>query len=332
MRARFVVIAAACLFGWIRPSPAETLYNFEFAGWTGSAFSEPDGRTLSHCAAFANYQNGVSLAFLLWRDRRWGMSFANHSWSLTKGQTYDIKLALDADPPSAAQAVAVSTEAVVVTLGVNARDRFIKARELRMKTAGQEFSFTLAGTAQLMPALQRCMETNRSPQPAMAQSNPFVAPAEKGVPPSQIIQSHRAEATALLTKILSGAGIAGFRIAEIDKSYKHDVYWIAGKLFGGIDVIVDKTPELISATTIGDDATICKGKFASGSTPASETGWFRGFTKCDLGDRSATGFFVIVPRNAGGYYMIFTGSFESEEPARQRDADIRQAAFVILGK
>jgi hypothetical protein len=332
MRVRLFVFAVACLFAGLKPSAAETLYNFEVAGWTGSAFSDPDSRKLSHCAAFANYQNGVSLAFLLWRDRHWGMSVANHSWSLTKGQTYDVMLNLDSDPPSAAQAVAVSTEAVVVTLGSNAKDRFMKARQLRMKTAGQEFSFTLAGTAQLMPALQRCMETNPNTPPAVAQSNPFVATAERGIPSTQMVQSHRAEATALVTKILGNAGITGFRIVEIDKSYKHDVYWTAGKLFGGIDVIVDKTPELISATTIGEDATVCKGKFASGSMPASEAGWFRGFTKCDLGDRAATAFFVIAPRPAGGYYMIATGSFESEEPARQKDADIRQAAFVILSK
>jgi hypothetical protein len=332
MRVRSVVFGAVCLFGWTSASSAEAPSTFEVAGWTGSAYSDADGRAFTHCAAFANYQNGVTVAFVFSRDRRWGMTVTNPSWSLTKGKTYDILLYLDSDPPSAAQAVALVTDGVVVTLGANAKERIIKAHELHMKAAGQEFSFSLAGTAQLLPALQRCTEMNQNAQPAAAPSNLFATATNKGARPSQIIQPHRAEATALMTKILAGAGITGFRIAEIDRAYTHDVYWTVGKLFGGIDVVVDKTPELISAGTIGGDATSCKGRFASGSMPASEAGWFRGFTKCDLADRSATGFFVIVPRSAGGYYMIFTGSFESEEPARQKDADVRQAAFVILSK
>ena len=333
MRLRVTVLVLACLFGSIRPSPADTtLYNFEVAGWTASVLSGPDGRTFGRCGGFANYANGISLAFVLGRDFRWSIGLVNPAWSLTTGQTYDVLLNLDSDPPSVAQAVAVSTAAVQIAITDNAKDRFVKARELRVKTAGQAFAFSLAGTAQLLPALRRCVETNLN-QPASTQSsNPFVATPGAGMPASQIVQRHRAEATALLANILGRAGIAGYRVLELDESYKHDAYWVAGRLFGGIDIILDKTPELISASTISDDARTCKGKFAPGSIPASESGWFRLFTQCNMGDKVGTAFAVIVPRNSGGYYMIATGSVESDEAARQKDADIRQAVSVILGR
>jgi len=327
MRLRVTVLALACLLGSIKPSPAATLYNFEVAGWTASALSGPDGRTFSHCGGFANYENGVSLAFVLLRDFRWGVGIVNPAWSLTTGQTYDALLNLDSDPPSVAQALAVSTAGVQIEITDKAKDRFIKARELHVKTAGQAFAFRLTGTAQLLPALRRCVETNLNLPGSTQSPNPSLATP----PASQIIQRHRAEAVALLTSILGRAGITGYRILEIDQSYTHDAYWVAGRLFGGIDIILGKTPELISASTISDDARICKGRFASGSIPASERGWFRLFTQCEMGDKTGTAFAVIVPRNSGGYYMIATGSGESDEDARQKDADVRQAALVVLG-
>ncbi len=332
MRLRVTVLAVACLWGATKPAPAATLYNFEVAGWTASALSGPDGRTFSHCGGFANYQNRVSLAFMLLRDFHWRIGFVNPAWSLTTGQTYEVLLNLDSDPPTVAQAVAVSTAGVEIAITDNAKDRFVKARELHVKTAGQAFDFSLAGTAQLLPALRRCVETNLG-QPRSAQSsNPFVAAPDARMPASQIIQRHRAEAIALVTNILSRAGISGYRILGMDESFTHDAYWVAGQLFGEIDVILDKTPELIYASEISDDASKCKGKFASGSIPASESGWFRMFAQCSMGDKVSTAFAVVVPRNSGGYYLISTGSVESDEAARQKDADIRHAASVVLGQ
>ena len=330
MRLRVTGLIVACLLRAIESSPADTLYNFEVAGWTVSALS--DGGTFSRCGGFANYANGISLAFVLARDFRWSIGLVNPAWSLTTGQTYDVMLNLDSDPPTGAQAVAVSTAAVQIAIADKARDRFVKARELHVKTAGQAFAFSLAGTAQLLPALHRCVETNLAQAGSAQSSNPFVRTPGPGVPASQIVQRHRAEATALAANILGRAGMTGYRILEADESYQHDAYWTAGRYFGGIDVVVDKTPELIYANSISDDARKCKGKFASGSIPATEGGWFRFFEQCEMADTVGTAFAVVVPRRTGGYYVISTGSSEPDEAVRQKDADIRQAASVILGQ
>ncbi len=329
MRLRIAALVLACLLGWSRPSPAATVYTVDVAGWAVSALSGPDGRTFSHCGGFATYENGVSLGFMLARDLRWGIGLANPAWSLTTGQAYEVLLNLDSDPPSAAQAAAVSAAGVWIAITESAKDRFIRARELHVKTAGTAFNFRLTGTAQLLPALRRCVEAYLDQPGKGPSSNPFVAAPGAGMSASPIIQDHRAEATALVANILSRAGISGYRIVDVDESYQHDAYWVAGQLFGGIDVVVGKTAELIYANSISEDARRCKGKFASGSIPASEGGWFRFFEKCDMGGTVGTAFGAIVPRNSGGYYMIATGSLD-DEAARQTDADIREAASLIL--
>jgi len=41
-------------------------------------------------------------------------------------------------------------------------------------------------------------------------------------------------------------------------------------------------------------------------------------------------FYFIMPRKAGGHYLIGIGALGSDEPARQAESDIRQA--VVTGR
>ena len=64
--------------------------------------------------------------------------------------------------------------------------------------------------------------------------------------------------------------------------------------------------------------------------PADKNGEWRTFTKCGEDKDAVTVFYFIVPRKAGGHYLIGTGSLGSDEPARQIESDIRQA--VVTGR
>jgi hypothetical protein len=54
------------------------------------------------------------------------------------------------------------------------------------------------------------------------------------------------------------------------------------------------------------------------------------FTKCGEGEQGFTVYYFILPRKAGGHYLIGTGG--SDEPARQVESDIRRATLKVQGR
>ena len=112
-----------------------------------------------------------------------------------------------------------------------------------------------------------------------------------------------------------------------------DAAWRTDSLFGMVRIEPKEPPALISATTIAVDAAGCKSKFASGSIPATDKNDVpRMFTKCGEGDQGFTVYYFILPRKAGGHYLIGTGASGSDEPARQVESDIRQATLKVTGR
>jgi hypothetical protein len=43
-------------------------------------------------------------------------------------------------------------------------------------------------------------------------------------------------------------------------------------------------------------------------------------------------FYFVIPRKAGGHYLMGTGSVGTDEPARKTESDVRAAAFTLSGR
>jgi hypothetical protein len=91
--------------------------------------------------------------------------------------------------------------------------------------------------------------------------------------------------------------------------------------------------QAVATSLISQDAKNCKKAFASGSLPA-ETGskLVRLFTRCDTGKEAVISNYYVVPRQAGGLYVIGTYTEGEEEGSKSLDAGIRQAVFRALPK
>jgi hypothetical protein len=265
------------------------------------------------------------------------MAFAHPSWRLTQGQTYDIAFTVDQMPPLRARAVAVGPNLVEVPLADSTElfQRFRQGYQLRVAAAGQVLAFNLTGTSQVLPALLRCVQANLQPAGTTAvAANPFAAPANTTATPASQGRpaTYRAEAVSLAANILGSAGVIGFRFVEGDTAFA-DARWRTDQLFGMVRIEPKEPPGLISAEAIAVDAAGCRSKFASGSIPASDNNDVpRMFTKCGDGDQGYTVFYFILPRKAGGHYLIGTGTSGTEEPARQVESDIRQATLKVTGR
>jgi hypothetical protein len=339
---RFFVLFAICGAGLAtgpRPASAELMYNFPVGTWSAGAYTKQNTKQFNHCAAAANYNSGILMSFSVSRTFAWSMAFAHPSWRLTQGQTYDIAFTVDQMPPLRARAFAVGANLVEVPLADSTElfQRFRQGYQLRVGAAGQVLAFNLTGTSQLLPALLRCVQANLQPgATTTVAANPFAAPANSTSQRSSAggqerPAAYRAEALSLAANILGSAGIVGFQIAEGDNGFV-DAAWRANRLFGMVRIEPKEPPALISAGMIAVDAAGCRSRFVSGSIPASDNDVPRMFTKCGDGDQGYTVFYFILPRKAGGHYLIGTGTSGTEEPARQVESDIRQATLKVTGR
>jgi hypothetical protein len=331
--------AVLALTGGLRTASAELMYNFRVGTWSAGAYTKQNAKQFNHCAASANYNSGILMSFSVSRSFAWSMAFAHGSWRLTQGQTYDIAFTVDQMPPLRARAVAIGPNMVEVPLADSTElfQRFRQGYQLRVAAAGQVLAFNLTGTSQVLPALLRCVQANLQPSgTTTVAANPFAAPApaNTAAPPASQGRpaAYRAEAVSLAANILGSAGIIGFRFVEGETGFA-DARWRTDGLFGMVRIEPKEPPGLISAEAIAVDAAGCRSKFASGSIPASDSNDVpRMFTKCGDGEQGYTVFYFILPRKAGGHYLIGTGTSGADEPARQVESDIRQATLKVTGR
>jgi hypothetical protein len=45
-----------------------------------------------------------------------------------------------------------------------------------------------------------------------------------------------------------------------------------------------------------------------------------------------TMYYFVIPRKAGGFYLVGTGAVGADEPARKAESDIRAAVYTLSGK
>src|SRR5262245_60433551 len=63
--------------------------------WTGGAYSDDKTGAFSHCAAGAQYLNGIYLMLSQNKENGWSVAFANPKFQLTAGDTFPIDLTFD---------------------------------------------------------------------------------------------------------------------------------------------------------------------------------------------------------------------------------------------
>jgi hypothetical protein len=325
---------------WGSAAVAETLlYGFKIGAWDGGAYARDDTRRFHHCRAVGSYENGTSVVFAVGRTYRWSLTLVNPELRLPPGRSYKVAISVDGDGPSVRTAVARSTNAAEIELPATEEvfERFRRGRALLVTdSTNRSLWFYLTDTSTMLPALLRCVHANLDPQRGAptAGVDPFVAAAPRsGGAAKRRPPAYRAEAIAFAANILGAAGITGFRILDESKDTDRDAIWVAPDTFGSVLIDAENPPALISATTIALDSATCKSKFLSGAAPPDGNDKIlRLFTKCGDGKDAITVFYFVIPRKAGGHYLVGTGSVGTDEPARKTESDVRAAAFTLSGR
>jgi len=144
----------------------------EFAGWTVYAFDNASG--FAFCVASAAAQDGIELIFSVDGDDNWRLALRNDDWSLSEGDTYDLRYAIDDAAPVVATGDAPGASMMRLELGGSETvEPFKRGKQLSVIAAKRTFRFDLAGSTRALGAARDCMARHTKGDRKSASEDPF---------------------------------------------------------------------------------------------------------------------------------------------------------------
>ena len=235
-------------------------------------------------------------------------------------------------------------------------DQFRKGIQLTAFAQGNRYDFRLDGTYAALTEIGNCAlrYSGRTP-PASAPPAPMASSTPAPPMGQPLSAEQRLEATTLVANLFSQGELTGYKILSAKDIQElrlptlstWHVVWRAGDIVGTMRIVPPQSAPsagAISSDIIGSDSKGCTGKFASGTNPDDKNqGTTRIFTACRTEMFLTEGHYIIVPREAGGYYLFGTfgqapvtatggGTKGTSEATSSSHADglLRAAVFEVL--
>ena len=296
---------------------------FKSGNWNGNANNDDDGK-FRDCTMLAEYNSGITLAFIITRDFDWGLVLANDKWNLETGSTQNVTLAVDSRRPIPATAKAVDSKGLLISLENTGPvvDAMRHGRLLNIVTESGEVSFRLTGTREGIAKLARCVTNHIEAEKANSGDQAFAALESKPKAPAadndngtqnQNRLFTSSEAVVFASNLLASAGITGYQMMDPAKNPmpNFDAVWtyqngIMGAIAGYKDMGTVDLDEAASVV-MADDSKSCKGDFASGkkqSSPTDTIGVKRLFTACRTDDSSLEIHYTLLKTDSGHLVQI----------------------------
>jgi hypothetical protein len=298
-------------------------FAFKSGNWNGDANNDDNGK-FRDCTMLAEYNSGITLAFIITRDFEWGLVLANDKWNLDVGSTQNVTLAVDSRQPIPGTAKAVDAKGLLISLENNGPvvDAMRHGRMLNIITESGEVSFRLTGTRDAIAKLARCVSNHIEAEKKNNGDQAFAAlesrpKAPEGDNQNQDQRQNRlftsSEAVVFASNLLAAAGITGYEMMDPAKNPmpSFDAVWtyqngIMGAIAGYKDM---GSVDLDEAATVvmADDSKSCKGDFASGkkqSAPTDTIGVKRLFTACRTDDNSLEIHYTLLKTDSGHLIQI----------------------------
>ena len=181
MRKMSPVLVALFLIGAARANAAGPIRKLSIGNWSGGSYTNDDTGAFSHCAAAVRYRNGIFLVVSVNRAFQWAIGLMRPSWNLIKGDVLPFRLTFDGRGAIDVNGRVKSPTFVVIDMPLTkpAIRNFEYANRMTAHANGYAFQFDLRSTADLLPALVRCVKAELNvPQPG-----PEPAPAGSGLAP-----------------------------------------------------------------------------------------------------------------------------------------------------
>jgi len=317
--------------------------DLEVPGWKAAAFALDNG-AFTHCAIKAEYQNGATLGFALTAEGELVLAVQHGDWSLTAGAWAPISYTLKADTSysDSGQGQAVDTNVIMADIGgkEDLGETLKGAREVDVQAEGKDLSFDTSDIGPALDAIEECVAQHAS-EPAASQapagkkvegpagkaeSETATAPPTEGQtsPPSsdagsadtqvastgnaatEDVEALQTEAAGYTTALLFRSGYPNHVIVkgdDVPEAFRsHRAMWKLADLVGVTDMVAGTVKE-ITEQIFSSDVRDCAGiatMAVDGQSGASE----HMHTVCQNGASTITVHYLIIPRDAGGSYML----------------------------
>ena len=310
-RLKILALAPALLAALLGAPEARA---FTSGGWEGKANSDETGR-FSDCTMTADYQNGVTLGFIISRDFTWGLVLADDKWALKAGTSEPVTLDIDGNPQVRSVAKIIDPKGILVPLE-NA-DAVVNAlrngKQLIVTTKAGSFSFRLRGTNDAIAALAGCVADNLEAEAASGGQTIAARDTRPSDQPSSNRLFTEQQAVSFASTLLTAAGIGKYEIIDAAKNPmpNFDVVWTyPNGMFGaiaaykGMDAVdIDEAANVVMA----DDIKNCQGDFRSGKKIAQDEDGIsikRVFTSCSAGGNTVEIHYTLMKTGSGHLYQL----------------------------
>ena len=328
------------------PAPGATLKTYQFLSWSVTARSNDQTKQFDRCSAQTAYPSGFTIAFSVDRRYSWSLAFSNPAWDFVAGTTFGVVLRTGERDFLKQAAIATDPQLVEVQLSdpTATFEKLRKATALQVMAGAKtfEFGFGLTGVGQVLSTLMQCVAEQALPAARPVRpGGPNAKPSARAAPalnlnPAANPASNEETAT-LIGSLMAEARISNFQFLareETPPEMRGDVVWTSGAVTGTASIVEApaRADELVS-TLIGADTRSCRGDYFAGSLPdrTDDSSMTRIFTVCQLRPTTSFVYYLVAPREDGGFYLLATMATTksptdtTDQTAKDIDEAIRKA-------
>jgi hypothetical protein len=161
---RLLIATLAVALGAASSATAREINRYNVGGWQVGVFTNDQSGRFSHCAASANYRNGLTLLFSVSESLEWAIGFSSPDWRLNAGRDIDVEFRIDGGRVNTVRGRTVNDRLVRATLPDSAA-LFNQFRYgLRMVVSindNPELTFNLSNTNAMLSEVLNCARKNK---------------------------------------------------------------------------------------------------------------------------------------------------------------------------
>jgi len=168
---------------------AASINRYKVAGWDMGVFTNDSTGRFSHCAASAQYRNGLLLLFSVSDKYEWSIGFSNTEWNLREGREIGLDFKIDGGRVYTVRGVAVSNRLVRGRLpdSVELFNQFRQGYRMVVSlNDNAPVTFNLTDTNPMLTEILQCAKRYKDYADRAPNSNaPNVGPIETSPPASK---------------------------------------------------------------------------------------------------------------------------------------------------
>lgn len=337
-----LLIGTTCLLG-VSVGATDALAagrSFRIENWSGAVYHNEQTKQFERCSATAMSRDGVAVTYTIDKNLRWHLSFSNEGWSLSRDFQSSAIVRLD-DKTTLARAIGTDANGIEIqpadeiAFFANLRT----ALALRASVGALTINFDVANSGDALSGLAECAVRQTG---LVAQKGKDAKKTARSRAEQPIDKAAYEEASELAIALNEYARVPGFKLigpiswtlGPAGISWRGDL--VAGAVFA-VPAGPGEQPGQAGDRILAHDARECPGGvfFVRASETIDQAMVARIYIACKMPESTTITYYTVVPRDAGGFYVLATISSKGFATELQRqtealDDQLRAVALIAI--